>query len=97
MSSNKLDQAPPPESQRSYAGAIIALGIIALGVVWTYIFFGVSGVGYWAKAGASVVMILAIVWSWRWRQKRISRQLELLQRWAADEDASTPQRRRKPA
>lgn len=96
MSSNELEQAPPPETPRSYAGTIIVLGIIALGVVWTYIFFGGKGVGYWAKAGASIVLLVAILWAWRWRQKRVSRQLELLQRWAEDDDAKAARRRRKP-
>lgn len=97
MSSNVLDQGPPPESPRSYAGAIVILGIIALGIVWTFIFFGQVVFGYWAKAAATAVIFPTILWAWRWRQKRTRRQLELLQRWAEQEDASTAPRRRKPA
>ena len=81
----------PPSS---HAGAIVIGGIIALGVVWTYILVGKTGLGYWMKAGASVVILTAMIAAWRWRQKRIAQQLELLQRWAADDDA---RRQRKPA
>ena len=96
MSSNELDQGPS-EPQSSNVGAILALGIVALGVVWTYIFFGISGVGWWAKAGATAIILPTMVWAWRWRQRRINRQIEVLQRWAEKDDASTPPRRRKPA
>jgi hypothetical protein len=46
------------------------------------------------KAGASVVILFAMIAAWRWRQKRISQQLEVLQRWAAEDDARG---QRKPA
>ena len=67
--------------------------MIILGVVWTYILVP-SGLSYWMKAGASVVIFVAMIAAWRWRQKRTVQQLELLQRWAAEDDARD---RRKPA
>lgn len=93
MSTNEPDRGTPSEAP-SHAGAIVLLGIVALGVTWTYIFFGVSGVGWWMKAGATIVIFPIMIAGWRWRQKRISRQLELLERWAEAADARS---RQKPA
>jgi hypothetical protein len=93
MSSNEPDRGEPSAPPSSHAGTIVVLAIVSLGVVWTYIFFGMSGVGWWMKGGATVVILALMVAAWSWRQKRISQQLDLLQRWADDDEA----RRRKPA
>jgi len=85
MSSNEPGR--PPEPPRSHAGTIVLLAILSLGVVWTYIFFGETALGWWAKGGATVVILVAIAAAWIWRQKRINQQLELLQRWADDDEA----------
>jgi protein-S-isoprenylcysteine O-methyltransferase Ste14 len=92
MSSN--DSGRPPEPPRSHAGTIVVLAIVGLGVIWTYIFFGMSGVGWWVKGGATVVVLALMVAAWIWRQKRTSQQLEVLQRWADESEARV---KRKPA
>lgn len=89
---------PEPEApqEASYAGTIVLCGIIALGLTWTYLLFGTSGLGWWAKGGVTIVIFPAMYFAWRWRQQKINRQLEVLQRWADDNDAKTT-KRRKPA
>ena len=84
----------PPEAPRSHAGAIVAVAIVSLGVIWTYIFFGKTALGWWAKGGATVVILAAMIAAWIWRRRRTSQQIELLQRWA-DHDEARGQR--KPA
>jgi hypothetical protein len=96
MSSNELNEGSP-EPQQSKVGAILALGIVAMGVIWTYIFFGYDALGWWAKAGVTAVILPTMVWAWRWRRQRISRQLDILQRWADEDDAKASRRRRRPA
>lgn len=86
MSANDADSGSPSTPPPSYAGTIVIVGMIALGVVWTYILVP-SGLNYWMKGGASVVILFAMIAAWRWRQQRIAQQLEHLQRWAADDDA----------
>jgi hypothetical protein len=94
MSTNEPDQGTPSKPPPSHAGTIVILGIVALGIIWTYIFFGSVVFGYWGKGIATVVIVPTMIWAWHWRQKRISRQLELLERWA---DAADARSRQKPA
>ena len=94
MSSNESDRGVSPQPPRSHAGTIVLLAIVSLGVIWTYIFFGMGGVRWWIKGGATVVILVLMVAAWIWRQKRISQQLEVLQRWADQDEARG---RRKPA
>jgi hypothetical protein len=87
----------PDAPEASYGGAIVLFGIIALGLTWTFLLFGWGGLEIWGKAAATVVIFPTMYYAWRWRQRRINRQLELLQRWADDADAKNEKRRRKPA
>ncbi|HEX7376850.1 MAG TPA: hypothetical protein VF278_07045 [Pirellulales bacterium] len=87
---------PEPTEEASYGGTIVLCGIIALGLTWTYLLFGASGLGWWVKGGATIVIFPTMYFGWRWRQQKINRQLEVLQRWADDDDAKT-KKRRKPA
>ena len=94
MSSNESDTGAPPEAP-SHVGAIVLLGIVALGVIWTYIFIGETGLKWWGKGAATVVIFPTMFWAWRWRQKRINKQIEVLQRWADEDGAKSEKRRRK--
>lgn len=96
MSTNDANQGGPPEAERSHSGLLIIASIIALGITWTYLLFGKSGLGIWAKAGATVVFIGFIFGLWRWRRKREQQQLDVLQRWAAADEgaAKRPKPRR---
>lgn len=76
--------APPPE--RSHLGWILSAGIVLMLVVWTYIFFGRDGVEWWGKLAATVVVAVSIAFSWRWRRQRLRKQLEVLERWADQQD-----------
>jgi hypothetical protein len=95
MSTNESGPGTPHD-EASYGGAIILFGIVALGLTWTYLLFGRTGLELWGKVAASVVIFPTMYFAWRWRQQRIHKQLEVLQRWADDDDAKT-QKRRKPA
>ncbi|MGH7136224.1 MAG: hypothetical protein ACREHD_10825 [Pirellulales bacterium] len=94
MSTNSSE---PDAPEASYGGAIVLFGIIALGLTWTYLLFGTSGLGWWAIGAPPVVIIPTMYLAWRWRRQRINKQLEALQRWADDDDAKKEKRRRKPA
>ncbi|HWB11139.1 MAG TPA: hypothetical protein VG826_18060 [Pirellulales bacterium] len=94
MSSNEPDRGAPSAPPSSHAGTIVVLAIVGLGVVWTYIFFGMSALGWWMKGAATIVILALMVAAWSWRQKRISQQLDVLQRWADDDEARS---RRRPA
>ena len=96
MSSNEPDTGAPTDAP-SHVGAIVLLGIVALGVIWTYIFIGPTGLEWWGKGAATVVIFPTMIWAWRWRQKRISKQIEVLQRWADEDDAKSEKQRRKRA
>lgn len=75
-----------PEPERSHLGWILSMGIVAMLVVWTYIFFGVDGVEWWGKLAVTVVVVCSIVFAWRWRRQRLRKQLEVLERWAEHEE-----------
>lgn len=94
MSTNDANQGGPPEGERSYSGLLIIASILALGITWTYLLFGKSGLGIWAKAGATVVFIGFIIGSWRWRRMRERQQLEVLQRWAEADETSVAKRKK---
>ena len=96
MSKNDPETGSPSE-EASYGGAIVLFGIIALGLTWTMLLFGPAGLKWWGKGAATVIIFPLMFWGWRWRKQRINKQLELLQRWAADDDAKREKRRRKPA
>ncbi len=97
MSSNDANQGAAPENQSSYAGLIVTAAVVGLGVVWTYIFFGPSGLGWWAKGAATLVILSIMIWAWRWRQKRERQQLQVLQRWAEADESSAARRPPRPA
>ncbi|HVA48193.1 MAG TPA: hypothetical protein VNH11_17645 [Pirellulales bacterium] len=97
MSTNDANRGAPPENQQSYAGLIVVSAIVGLGVVWTYIFFGPSGLGWWAKGAATLVILSIMIGAWRWRQKRTQQQLAVLQRWAEAGETSAARRPPRPA
>ncbi|MGH7193720.1 MAG: hypothetical protein ACREJM_09335 [Candidatus Saccharimonadales bacterium] len=76
--------APPPE--RSHLGWILSASVVAMLVVWTYILFGIDGVEWWGKLAATVVVLFSIAFAWRWRRRRLRKQLEVLERWADQQD-----------
>ena len=76
--------APSPE--RSHLGWILTAGIVLMLVVWTYIFFGRDGVEWWSKLAVTALVIVSIASAWRWRRQRLRKQLEVLERWADQQD-----------
>lgn len=87
---------PEPPAETSYGGTIVLGGIIALGLTWTYLLFGTSGLGWWAIGAPPIVIFPMMYLAWRWRRQRTNKQLEALQRWADDDDTKTG-KPRKPA
>lgn len=75
-----------PSPERSHLGWILSAGVVAMLVVWTYIFFGADGVGWWAKLAATLIVVFSIGFAWRWRRQRLRKQLEVLERWADQQD-----------
>ncbi|HVX14012.1 MAG TPA: hypothetical protein VHC22_22700 [Pirellulales bacterium] len=92
MSSHESDSGTPPR-ESSNAGTIVLAGIVALGVTWTYIFFGIAALQWWAKGAATVVIFPLMFGAWRWRKMRERKQIEMLQRWADEDDAKSKRRR----
>lgn len=85
----------PPASEpaerpddRSHFGLIMTGSIVAMLVVWTYIFFGLTALDWWFKAAVTVVALAWTVIALRWRRRRAQMQLDLLRRWADEHEAS---------
>ncbi|HET6878576.1 MAG TPA: hypothetical protein VFI31_00290 [Pirellulales bacterium] len=94
MSTNESGPGESPQ-EASYGGAIVLFGIVALALTWTYLLFGGAGLGLLGKGAATIVIFPTMFFAWRWRRRRILKQLEVLQRWADADDAKTKKRPRK--
>lgn len=93
-SGSKMPPPPPssergqPPDDRSHFGWIMTGSIVAMLVVWTYIFFGMTALDWWFKAAVTVVALAWTVIALRLRRRRAQMQLELLRRWADEHEAS---------
>lgn len=89
MTTHSDRPSPAPENQGRTTALIVGGAILAMLLIWTYIFFGMKGVSLWGFAIGLVVIALAAVFGWKWRRERIKKQLDVLDKWAEKESSRT--------